>query len=464
MKKILTLLCCLLFLLSSLSAAAQQTITTEPKTEEKTLLIITPFYFKDLITPLIEHKNDHGIETILQTTHQIYQSYQGRDRAEQIKYAIKDAKETHNISYVLLIGGRVGQTFFWHIPPRYVHTDDKYSQKMFLSDLYYADLYDDQGTFCSWDSDDNGKYSEFTGGFPKDDLDLIPDVAVGRLPCRNRAEVKAIVQKIIDYETTPPPQEDFHTLLLIGGDTNPGVGDPFPWEGEACCDYTATLLPDFTPKKLYTSDQTLSGPQDFITAYNQGAGFVLYHGHGLQSLMATYLPDDPLHMATVFSEDYLDELANPTYPITLVGCCLTTDFDSGLYNFLQLRQNEEQYYNTNAANSERVSACIGWKMVRLPDTGSIAHLGSSSTAWGSTGDGNQDGIPDSAQYGYTSGICTEFFKAYGQGQSNILGELLNIALETVGSEFSAHRNRVQAKCIQEFQLIGDPSLQIGGYQ
>jgi len=464
MKKIFTFLCCLLFLASSLSAAAQHTITTDPKTEDYDLLIITPFYFKDLITPLIEHKNNHGISTLVQTTHQIYRTYEGRDRAEQIKYAIKDAKENHNISYVLLIGGRIGQTFFWHVPARYVHTDDKYSQKMFLSDLYFADLYDDQGAFCSWDSDDNAKYSEFTGGFPKDDLDLIPDVAVGRLPCRNRAEVRAIVEKIIDYETNPAPSQQFKKLLLAGGDTNPGVGDPFPWEGEACCDYTATLLPEFSVTKLYTSDQSLTGPEDFISAYNQGAGLVLYHGHGLQSLMATYLPNDPNHMAVVFSEDYLEELNNQIYPITVVGCCLTTDFDSGLYNFLQKKQNEEQYYNTNAAYSERVSACIGWKMVRLPNTGSIAHLGSSSTAWGSTGDGDQDGIPDSAQYGYTSGICTEFFKAYGEGQSNTLGELYNIALENVCNDFTAQRNRIQAKCIQEFQLIGDPSLQIGGYQ
>lgn len=463
MKKIFTFLCCLLFLASSLSATAQPT-TTQQKTEDYDLLIVTPFYFKDLITPLIEHKNNHGISTMIQTTHHIYRNYEGRDRAEQIKYAIKDAKENHNISYVLLIGGRVGQTFFWHIPPRYVHTDDKYSQKMFLSDLYFADLYDDQGAFCSWDSDDNGKYSEYTGGFPKDDIDLIADVAVGRLPCRNRAEVRAIVEKIIDYETNPAPQEQFKKLLLIGGDTNPGVGDPFPWEGEACCDYTATLLPDFSVTKLYTSDQSLTGPEDFISAYNQGAGLVLYHGHGLQSLMATYLPNDPNHMAIVFSEEYLEELTNQIYPITVVGCCLTTDFDSGLYNFLQKKQNEEQYYNTDAAYSERVSACIGWKMVRLPNTGSIAHLGSSSTAWGSTGDNDQDGIPDSAQYGYTSGICTEFFKAYGEGQSNILGVLYNIALENVCNDFSAQRNRIQAKCIQEFQLIGDPSLQIGGYQ
>ena len=96
--------------------------------------------------------------------------------------------------------------------------------------------------------------------------------------------------------------------------------------------------------------------------------------------------------------------------------------------------------------------------------GSIAHLGSSSTAWGSTGDTDNDGIPDSAQYGYTSGICTEFFKIYGQEGKTILGDIYTDALTNVIEKNNARRNKVQCKCIHEFILLGDPSLMIGGYQ
>ena len=42
------------------------------------------------------------------------------------------------------------------------------------------------GIFAEWSSDSNS---------PEDAIDLKPDVAVGRLPCRNKGEVIAIVEK-----------------------------------------------------------------------------------------------------------------------------------------------------------------------------------------------------------------------------------------------------------------------------
>ena len=52
-------------------------------------------------------------------------------------------------------------------------------------------------------------------------IDLIPDVAVGRLPCRSEQEVKIMVQKIITYETTIFNQPWFNTMLVAAGDTYP---------------------------------------------------------------------------------------------------------------------------------------------------------------------------------------------------------------------------------------------------
>jgi len=103
-------------------------------------------------------------------------------------------------------------------------------------------------------------------------------------------------------------------------------------------------------------------------------------------------------------------------------------------------------------------------MVKKSDGGSIAHIGSSSTAWGETGDKNNDTIPDGVQTGCTSGLCTEFFRVYGEDEKSILGEIYADALSSVILNHSARSDRIQCKCVQEFQLIGDPSLMIGGYQ
>ena len=54
-------------------------------TDEYDLVIIAPDLFSDDLQPLIDHKNNYGIETVLKTTESIYQEYDGRDQPEQIK-------------------------------------------------------------------------------------------------------------------------------------------------------------------------------------------------------------------------------------------------------------------------------------------------------------------------------------------------------------------------------------------
>ncbi|HEC95953.1 MAG TPA: hypothetical protein ENI50_02915, partial [Euryarchaeota archaeon] len=95
------------------------------KLEDKyNLLILSPLEFKDLLQPLVEHKERHGIETFLVTLTDVYEgnyfSVRGRDEAEKIKYFIKDAVETWGIKYVMLVGGDK------EIPVRYVNMDDGY--------------------------------------------------------------------------------------------------------------------------------------------------------------------------------------------------------------------------------------------------------------------------------------------------------------------------------------------------
>jgi hypothetical protein len=49
---------------------------------EYDMVIIAPDVFSDEIQPLIDHKNDVGIETFLKTTKEIYDEYEGRDESE----------------------------------------------------------------------------------------------------------------------------------------------------------------------------------------------------------------------------------------------------------------------------------------------------------------------------------------------------------------------------------------------
>ena len=48
-------------------------------------------------------------------------------------------------------------------------------EKSFLSDLYYADVYDSEGEFSSWDTNQNSFYGEYDHNGETDMMDLYPD-------------------------------------------------------------------------------------------------------------------------------------------------------------------------------------------------------------------------------------------------------------------------------------------------
>ena len=238
-------------------------------------LIICPKYFARLVKPLVRHKEKHGINTYLATLKEIY-SYEGsklgRDKPEKIKLFIKDAIENWNIKYVLLIGGKVSQTKKWHLPVRYIHLGNNWESEI-ISDLYYADIYDSEGNFSSWDSDEDGRFGEwFYGGQPEDKfIDLYPDILIGRLPCQNRFEVRLIVHKIIRYENKYQKEKPwFNNMIVAAGDTYPEKDNPawVGYEGEFYGDMAIENMTGFNPIKLYTSDGSLTHWKDILKPMN----------------------------------------------------------------------------------------------------------------------------------------------------------------------------------------------------
>ena len=93
-----------------------------------------------------------------------------------------------------------GQTNTWNFPVRYSHVvppdEQEYPEQYFISDLYYADIFDSEGNFSSWDSNFDDIFAVWNATV-KDEMDSYPDVYLGRLPCRNIPEVRAMVKKII---------------------------------------------------------------------------------------------------------------------------------------------------------------------------------------------------------------------------------------------------------------------------
>ena len=433
---------------------------TKPShTDSYHLLIITPSIFVKALQPLVAHKLAMGMSTKLVTLDEVYRQmfWHGRDDAEKVKYFIKTAIEEWGIRYVLLVGGRSSQFFpTWYCPVRYVAMVDGWDRQL-LSDLYFADIYDSQGNFSSWDSDNDGIYGEWYPGQTAQDtnIDFIPDVAVGRLPCRSVQEVKIMVDKIITYEATSFGQSWFNTFLVAAGDTYPESENP-NWtgaEGEFYGDRAIENLSGFTPVRLYTSDGTFSNKDDIIREFRKGSGFAYFVGHGSPKQWGNHPFNSTEFIQGPNTNDMWRFRNQGRLPVCVVSGCHNNQFDVCLIRTL----NASDIYK-----QENVPECWSERILRVPSGGAIAALG--CTGLGYTKEDK------STFQGGINVLEGAFFRAYGQQHKIIIGDTWAAAISWYAKTFPVNWSTqawgdswIDTKVIESWALLGDPSLQIGGY-
>ena len=448
--------------------------------DEYDLVIITPSIFTDELQRLVDHKNNFGMKTILKTTEDIYNEFAGVDKPEQIKYFIKDAYDIWNIQYVMLVGGlnslisadskddRNQGSRDWYIPVRYSNLDDTI-EPGYISDLYYADIYDSEGNFSSWDSDKDGEsdgiFANWKSGTKKDILDLYPDVYVWRLACRNSYEVKIMVDKIITYESTPADPSWFKKMVVVGGESSDDSSTKY-LEGELACEEALSYMSGFTPVKIYASHRDTGGlvpiAEDIITTVSDGCGFLFLSGLGDPSGWTTHWPgvfnwDDYPEHTRVY---HLLKLSNKhKLPICIIGGNKQSQFNVTFMATLL----DKPYMWTHRVP---ITECMSWHLTRKINGGSIATIGAVASCYGlmgERGDRDGDGIeePDCIE-GLSGYLSTQFFKTYNDGAS-ILGDMFGETLSTYIDTFDCMENQIDCKTVQSFVLLGDPSLMIGGY-
>ena len=485
MKKSIVFFIAVIGFLIGPSLAAQNTFFSDDSNDDKTgsssekpspviydLLIIAPKKYTDALQPLIVHKNRVGIKTNLVALNDVYDQmfWHGRDKQEKIKYFIKTAKEEWGITYVMLVGD------FQTIPIRYVYNADNntgWNEPCFISELYYADLYDKNHNFSSWDTSNNGIYGEWYGDTAKDpDIDLYPDVYVGRLACRNIAEVKDMVRKIIRYETTTYGQDWFNRIVVAGGDTYPASENPnwTSYEGEVNTQNAIENMSGFEPTKLWTSDGTFTGPKDMIRAVSKGCGFFYLDGHANAFSWSTHPSNDANSWINGLNTINMDLLRNKQmFPICVVGGCHNMEFDVTPQNIIKgLREEGLRYFSIKAVpfgsfwKYTWIPECWGWKLTRMSSGGAIATIG--CTGLGMT---KEDKLSFSGAGDY---LEPTFFHEYGVNGTTILGRVWGNTITDYLNHYpinwqtpAAKDSAIDAKTVQQWALLGDPSLKIGGY-
>lgn len=447
------------------------------------MVIIAPRKFVPSLQSLRIHKNLNGINTKIVTTESIFRdallgknNIQGRDDAEKIKYFIKYAIETWDISYVLFVGGHEKQSLSWHVPVRYSNLHDRsFWNDSYVTDLYFADIYRyNQSShiyeFDDWDSNGNDIIGEWTWIYDpergwwydldkKDDLDLYPDVYIGRLACRDISEVKDVVKKIIRYESTLFEKDWFKNIILVGGDTVP-YSDGI-CEGEIENDLAATFLEplDFNPIKLWVTTESLTGPRDVIRELRKGAGFIYLSGHGTPLEWCTH----PVCEGDVWIDLYafqMTQLYNKNkLPVCIVGGCHNSQFDVTLMNIIKgVKEHGIAYFFWNEGIDcfpkwTWAPDCWSWNLVSQKNDGFIAAIGNTGLGWGVGGENCVE---------YNEGyLTTHFFNSYTtlsqQGYHN-LGMMHADAINDYISHFSANDDLLDRKTVEQWVLLGDPSL------
>jgi len=415
--------------------------------ETYSLVIVTPAEFSEILQPLVDHKNSYGITTILVPLEEIYSTYYGRDDSERIKYFIQHAVENWDTQYILLVGDMK------KLPIRVTYAS--WWERDLLSDLYYADIYDADAEFCNWDTNENDRFGEIDeDGNNLDGVDLYADVHIGRLACRDVTEVSTVVNKIIIYEQETYNQIWFKRLILAGGDTFPvSMGaPPFIYEGEITNIKVGQTMSDFEQTFLWTSKGNLH-PSSFNRAINKGAGFVSYAGHGFEHGWGTFRPNAVTKLKIVYYTPYVNGLKNGNkLPIIFFDACLTSKLD---FNITDL----QNYYGGVGNLLARILGlsvdpsdsyqCFSWSFLAKESGGAIATIGSTRTAY--------TWVDSSGVYGGAGYLDVHFFDSYEEGIT--VGQMMtssqNDYIQYIGPDYFT---------LEEFILLGDPSLMTGGYQ
>jgi len=215
-------------------------------------LIITSVYNAPTYEPLAEWHNKKGVRDTVITFNYIYATYPGADQKEQIRNFIIDAHENWGTMYVL-IGGEYST-----IPFAYRN----YDNENIPSDAYYADY------------DDDWEY----------------ELYVGRSTAEGPEQVTRFVNKVIEYETSPPDLNYTLDITLLGMDLTVGSDPPY---------YTLTrgqylkdsidiyYIPQrFAVTKVYDTDGT-NHRDAFLAALNDGQNLVNHNDHANYYVMGT---------------------------------------------------------------------------------------------------------------------------------------------------------------------------------
>ncbi len=357
-------------------------------------VIVTDLAFESAFQTLADWKTKKGVPARVVTVQWIEAQYQGADRQEKIRRFILDAYGNWGAVWVLLAGDTQ------LIPVRYAYAMDSETQYNDIPcDLYYADLDGD------WNADGDGTFGEV-----EDEVDLFPEVFIGRAPVSTLVQAENFVRKVLVYEK--PTLLDYQQKALFAADIlwyNPYTDAS---ESKELID-ERYLPPQFDPvTKLYMS-QGNETPFAFLAAVDQGVGIINHDGHAYYSVMGMgtgYIGNSDM--------DYLHN-GDRLGILYSIGCWPAAfDYD-----------------------------CIAEHFLNNLNGGGVAFVGNSRYGWGS---------PGNPCFGYSDRFDQQFFKTVFQDGITRIGEALTTSKALYAPR--SYQENVYRWHQYQLTLLGDPEM------
>lgn len=386
------------------SPAYERTLPRQTSLATCEYAIITTAQLEPELAPLAEWKTRKGIPTEIVLIEEIAATQSGRDLAEQVRNFLKTLWAERGLRYVLLAGAPddVSYRTAWAMDCEYGGLE---LENLIPADLYFSDL---DG---SWDANGNGIFGETT-----DEVDLYPEIYVGRAPVHSSEDAAVWVAKILTYEQTPP--SDYLSRVLMCAELSfedPYTDDSIGMERLAAMHFGA--YDEIT--KLYES-QGNESRQSVLAALNAGQHFAVHYGHGSPNAITVgHTPG-----ARTLTTQLVDGLTNGTRAgiFSSVGCW--------------------------AAAYDQTTTVLG-QFLRAPEGGACAIIGNTRYGWAA---------PGNPGFGYSERVLQEFYGALlTTGITQLGAALAEAKMRLIPYSRDENVYRWHQYCVT---LLGDPEMQV----
>ncbi|NLK49938.1 MAG: T9SS type A sorting domain-containing protein [Candidatus Cloacimonetes bacterium] len=360
------------------------------------MIIVTHEDAMDWFADYAQWRTSQGVSTAVFSMQDIYATYNGEDNAAKLRAFIQDvylswADSSDPLEYVILGGddelvpergayGKVWQTIDNRMP----------------TDIYFSNL---DG---NWNANGNNIYGE-----PSDNVDMLPEVHIGRFPAETQAEFDNIFRKTRHYVENQTFSNNIS--VMFGENLN---WNPVTWGGDYKDD-VAQYIPDgYQLITSYERDNTYDGTIVW-NAINDGANVMNHMGHANETFLMGQ------------GNNTIRRLNNTEYGFLYTQGCYPAAFDQ-----------------RTSGDGE----CIGETIVFV-DGGVFAFIGNTRYGW------YMPGSIDGASQFYDR----EYFIGLFETPNRELGKALTYS--RVQNLNAALAHDVMRWCYYEVVLFGDPSIQ-----